>query len=364
MQEKEQSVSKDYLRHYDELQRLGLWDYLTGLEKNVRDLERFFSDALNLFNIQTAGGLIEFVISRFLEKFIPEHLLFVIEDAANFEPETYYFRRLNANDLIKPASWYKELKRVFPCDNQPVILSEDCRWISSSLLADLQCYETRLILPMKGIDGIFGFILFSSKVLGTSYTDSEISYLHRLVQFFSVGLQNTLNHQSSITDLKTGLFNHAYSMRRLEEELFRGRRYKTETALLLMDIDFFKRLNDTHGHLAGDAVLQEIAKTMKGKLRVEDVLSRFGGEEFTLLLPTTPMLTALEIAERLRAAVEEMKISYRGNTLAVTISIGCAVSWPANPLAPAQMLNMADEALYKSKGNGRNRVTLYEKPGV
>jgi diguanylate cyclase len=126
-----------------------------------------------------------------------------------------------------------------------------------------------------------------------------------------------------------------------------------------MDIDFFKRLNDTQGHLAGDAVLLELAKALKGKLRIEDVLSRFGGEEFTLLLPTTIMPTALEIAERLRAAVEKLKVAYAGKELAITSSIGCAVSGPTNPLAPQEMLSMADEALYRSKENGRNRVTLY-----
>ncbi|MDR3200565.1 MAG: GGDEF domain-containing protein [Spirochaetales bacterium] len=356
-----QAVSKDYLKHYDELRRLGLWDYLTGLERSVLELEGFFSDALNLFNIQTAGGLIEFVISRFLDKFIPEHLLFVIEDTASFEPETYYFRRLIAENLTKPVIWYKELKEVFPYEDRPVVLDGDKEWISSSLLEDLRQYETSLILPMRGIGGVFGFVLFSSKVLGTAYTESEISYVRRLIQFFSVGLQNSLNHQSSITDLKTGLFNHAYFMRRLEEELFRGRRYKTETALLLMDIDFFKRLNDTHGHLAGDAVLQAMAKIMKGRLRTEDVLSRFGGEEFTLLLPATPTPTALEIAERLRKAVENMKVPYGDKVLFVTVSIGCAVSGPSDLLPPPEILRIADESLYKSKENGRNRVTLYEQ---
>jgi diguanylate cyclase (GGDEF)-like protein len=341
------------------LQRIGIWDYLTELETSVRNLEASFEDALQLFKIQTADGLIEFVISRFLDKFVPEHLLFIIEAAANLNPETYYFRRLSADSLQNPVTWYKELKEVFPYDDRPMVFFADKEWISSSLLEGLRGFEINVILPLKGIGGIFGFVLFSAKVTGDAYTESEMAYLSRLIRFFSVGLQNTLHHQSSIMDLKTSLFNHAYFMRRLEEELFRGRRNKTDTALLLMDIDFFKHLNDTHGHIAGDIVLQELAKTLKNKLRAKDVLSRFGGEEFTLLLPNTPMPTALEIAERLRAAVEELKVPHANKELGITISVGCAFSCPANPLAPQELISMADEALYKSKKNGRNRVTLF-----
>ena len=354
-------ISSDYLKYYEALQKIGLWDYFTGLEKEVDNLEKFFADALDMFHVQTAGGLIEFVISRFLDKFVPEHLLFVIDTVENFTPETYYFRRLNTESLPQPVTWYKSLKEAFPPAISSAALAENSQWLSPSLAESLKDFQTSVILPMRGIGGIFGFILLSDTVLGTSYTESETTYLGRLIQLFSVGLQNTLNHQSSITDSKTSLFNHAYFMRRLEEELFRGRRYKTETSLLLMDIDFFKHLNDTHGHLAGDAALLEITKTLKGSLRIEDVLSRFGGEEFTLLLPTTPMPTAVEIAERLRAAVENLKIPYGEKTLSVTISIGCALSCPTDPLAPQQILAQADEALYASKQNGRNRVTVYEK---
>jgi diguanylate cyclase (GGDEF)-like protein len=354
-----QTINRDYLEYYDELRRIGLWDYISGLEKDVYNLEQLFSEALELFNIQTAGGLIEFVISRFLDKFIPEHLLFVIEDSVNSSPDTYYFRRLKPGTLTNPVTWYKELKEVFPPKDCPLVLDGKEEWISPPLAEALKEYETNLLLPMKGIGGIYGFVLFSSKVLGTDYTDRELSYLSRLIQFFSVGLQNTLHHQSSITDLKTGLFNHAYFMRRLEEELFRGRRYKTETALLLMDIDFFKRLNDTYGHLAGDAVLREVAATLKAKLRVEDVLSRFGGEEFTLLLPATPLDTAWEIAERLRAAIEQTKTAYEDKTLAITISLGCCISSPAAPLTPQELISRTDAALYKSKSDGRNRTTVY-----
>jgi diguanylate cyclase (GGDEF)-like protein len=352
----------DYLKYYDELRRIGIWDYLTELERSVHNIEDSFYDALRLFKIQTAGGLIEFVISRVIEKFVPEHLLFVIEVSANFNPEIYYFRQLNARVPEKPVCWYNELKEVLPSGETLVLFEEEKKRIPPALLENLRDYKPSIILPMQGLEGIFGFVLFGGKVTNDAYSESELSYLDRLIQFFSIGLQNTLNHHGSITDLKTGLFNHAYFMRRLEEELFRGRRHKTETAILLMDIDFFKHINDTYGHLAGDVVLQELAKRMKERLRIEDILSRFGGEEFILLLPSTIMPTALEIAERLRHAVEKLTVYYGDKEITFTISIGCALSGPTNPLSPQELVSQADEALYRSKANGRNRVTLYMEP--
>jgi diguanylate cyclase (GGDEF)-like protein len=355
----------DYVKYYDELRRIGIWDYLTELEKSVLNIEETFDDALQLFKIQTAGGLIEFVISRILEKFVPEHLLFCIEVSANFNPEIYYFNKLNAAAPAKPVYWYNELKEFLPEGDSPFLFTgEEKERFSHALLENLRDYRPSIILPMKGPEGFFGIVLFSGKVTNEAYTESEISYVNRLIQFFSVSLQNTLYHQSSITDLKTGLFNHAYFMRRLEEELFRARRHKTVTSILLMDIDFFKNLNDTCGHLAGDVVLQELAKRLKEKLRIEDILSRFGGEEFILLLPMTIMPTALEIGERLRRAVEKLIVPYGDKKLAVTISIGCAVSGPVDLLTPQEIISRADEALYKSKRNGRNRVTLYMKQDV
>ena len=360
----DKQISPGYLEHYEALQKIGIWDDITELQKNIDSLEKFFVDALDMFTVQTAGGLIEFVISRFLDRFVPGHLLFVIEGITNFKPETYYFRKLNAERLPHTVTWYTKLKNDFPPAHKSLTLAENGHLLPSSLAEELKDFETSLILPMLGIGGIFGFVLLSDKITGAAYTGSEIEYLSHIMRFFSVGLQNALNHQSSITDSKTGLFNHSYFMRRLEEELFRARRYKTETPLMIMDLDFFKKVNDTYGHLAGDAVLQEIAIILKKSLRTEDILSRFGGEEFSLLLPSTPIFYGLEIAERLRAAVETMKITYAGEEISVAISIGCAFSHPANPLTPQQIIDQADAALYKSKQNGRNRVTLYEEPAA
>ncbi|MEJ2458025.1 MAG: GGDEF domain-containing protein, partial [Novosphingobium sp.] len=139
-------------------------------------------------------------------------------------------------------------------------------------------------------------------------------------------------------------------------EIQRARRYKRSLSILLIDVDHFKRINDTHGHLAGDAVLTAIARTLENSARREDVVGRIGGEEFAILLPETPVAEAREVAERLRRAMASHPIEAHGKSIEVTVSIGLA-SVPldvADPLTAA--MGTADSMLYKAKEAGRNCV--------
>ncbi|MDY7030063.1 MAG: diguanylate cyclase, partial [Spirochaetota bacterium] len=117
------------------------------------------------------------------------------------------------------------------------------------------------------------------------YTDDEIVHIDRLMRFVSISLQNAIHYHSSVTDFKTQLYNHSFFMKRLTEELAKVKRYNKSMAVMLIDIDFFKQLNDRYGHLAGDKVLFELARTLEKSLRREDVVARFGGEEFVIMLP-------------------------------------------------------------------------------
>ncbi len=124
-----------------------------------------------------------------------------------------------------------------------------------------------------------------------------------------------------------------------------------------VDVDHFKAINDRHGHAGGDAVLVAVARTLTGAVRVQDVVARIGGEEFAILLPNTPLPEALAIAERLRAAVEAMRVEIAAETLAVTVSVGLETS--RAPLATVDdMLQAADAAMYRAKEDGRNRVVV------
>jgi diguanylate cyclase (GGDEF)-like protein len=171
-------------------------------------------------------------------------------------------------------------------------------------------------------------------------------------------LEQRLMHLAA-TDGLTGLLNRRIFFERAREEFSRARRQGIDSTLLVIDLDHFKHLNDDYGHAAGDAMLKALADTIKPLMRQEDVLGRYGGEEFCVLLMHTNREEATPIAERLRDIMEQLRVPYEGHTLSITISIG-AVEIRQGTLSMEAAFNLADRALYRSKHAGRNRVTWHE----
>jgi diguanylate cyclase (GGDEF)-like protein len=161
-----------------------------------------------------------------------------------------------------------------------------------------------------------------------------------------------------LRDELTKAYNRRHFLDQLTTELAYARRHMTPLALLLFDIDHFKRINDTFGHQAGDFVLARVAKIAGGTVRTEDIFARYGGEEFVILCRGVPLENAGILAERLRALIELSAFEHEGTRVSVTISVGVA----ALPEFPAedglQLIAAADEALYEAKRTGRNRVLL------
>jgi len=162
----------------------------------------------------------------------------------------------------------------------------------------------------------------------------------------------------AITDALTGAFSRAYSLERFKEELERSLRFKLKFSILMADIDHFKKFNDRYGHLVGDVILKEIVKMIKENLRHVDLVGRYGGEEFLILLPETNKENALVAAERIRRKVQVSPILAYDETIRVTLSIGVS-SFPDDGQDQRDLLDKADWALYRSKNTGRNRVSAY-----
>ena len=177
-------------------------------------------------------------------------------------------------------------------------------------------------------------------------------------------LQRSLMHQqltaAARTDPKTGLLNAATWQRDADAEVARARHAGSPLALLLVDVDHFKRVNDNHGHLAGDEVLRALATELRQQVRESDVVGRFGGEEFTVLLPRTDDTGACRIAERLRASAARLSVAAAGARISVTVSIGVAVLGQHGRDLFA-LLAAADDALYRAKDAGRDRVRVYAR---
>jgi diguanylate cyclase (GGDEF)-like protein len=166
--------------------------------------------------------------------------------------------------------------------------------------------------------------------------------------------QEQLRVQST-TDHLTGLFNRRYFMDRLREEIDRTQRYGTSFAVAFIDIDNFKRINDEHGHLSGDEILQQLTQTCAQQVREIDTLARIGGEEFALLLPQTTAEDAEPLVERLRAGVAATHAKIGDRLLEITVSIGLTSSG-RGALDINGILRVADEALYAAKRQGKNRL--------
>jgi diguanylate cyclase (GGDEF)-like protein len=162
-------------------------------------------------------------------------------------------------------------------------------------------------------------------------------------------------YRLTIIDGLTQVHNKRYLYEALERELIRGRRHNRHLAVLMFDIDHFKRINDLHGHLAGDFVLKELARIVQSRIRRDEVFARYGGEEFCIILPETMLDGAVELGERLRQQIQDHTFVFQQDKIKVTISVGAAVLTDEDRNA-GELLKRADERLYQAKNSGRNRV--------
>jgi diguanylate cyclase (GGDEF)-like protein len=163
-------------------------------------------------------------------------------------------------------------------------------------------------------------------------------------------------YEAAVRDPLTGIYNKRYFLDRLRGEYAYSVRHTVPLSLLLFDIDHFKRINDTYGHPAGDAVLKTLAHVVSRAIRAEDIFARYGGEEFAVIARELESAPAYAFAERVRRVVEATRFEAEGYHMPVTVSIGIATLGPTNFLDEADMIREADQNLYVAKRNGRNRV--------
>lgn len=176
-------------------------------------------------------------------------------------------------------------------------------------------------------------------------------------------VRNRALSEVSSRDALTGLYNRWYVIEKIDSEINRALRHGSPMALLMLDIDHFKRINDTWGHGAGDQVLQAVGKLLRESCRVYDVPGRYGGEEFCIVLPETRLGNTTVVAERIRQRLETTALPCGDTAISVTASIGIAgmdSDREQSILSPAALIDRADRALYSAKNRGRNRVEMYD----
>ncbi|MCL4490313.1 MAG: sensor domain-containing diguanylate cyclase [Nitrospirae bacterium] len=249
-------------------------------------------------------------------------------------------------------NWLMLTRQVFIREEQEMLKTPEN---FSAVYTDLGKISAELVIPLFHKGELAGILTLGYKGNREIYVQSDIDLLESLADQAAIAIKNIRLSAEAITDGLTGLYVHKYFNIRLQEEIERAKRYRHPLSLLLIDVDHFKRVNDAHGHLAGDRILRAISRLWKDNIRSGDVLSRYGGEEFAVILPETSKADAVKVAETLRSYTESARV----DGIRVTISIGVASIGEGDlDCDRNKLIRNADKALYLAKHKGRNRTEL------
>ena len=241
---------------------------------------------------------------------------------------------------------------------QPTVLHLSADVVVSGSLVDFIPQEVQ-VLPV-----LYGVVPVGVLVVAFAQPSSPeaVAVLNATLPGLAVALNNSLNHKTlqrvAALDPLTEVYNRRFGLQRLTEEFGRSVRSGDPLGVLMLDLDYFKTVNDTYGHLAGDRVLQAVVRATRLVLREGDVLLRYGGEEFIIILPGAGRDDLVQTAERIRRAVAEAETTEAGQRIPVTVSIGGSGLPDKNATDPTELIRMADVALYTAKESGRNRCVI------
>jgi diguanylate cyclase (GGDEF)-like protein len=284
---------------------------------------------------------------------------------ANGTPAEGFADLLIAETLTGLAPQYVALHRPWlgkfaGCDHQMI-----CPGAGRNGVKDLRSIA---MIPLTHRGKLIGSVNLCSTDSQRFTREHASDFLAHLGVIASFCIENVVNRarllRSGFTDILTGWHNRRYLSVRLVEELARARRDRTGLTCLMLDVDYFKRVNDTWGHAAGDAVLRELAQRIESQVRASDVAARYGGEEFVVLLPGTNVASARLLAERIREEISKSKFQLpAGESVSVSVSIGIASVSPSPEDADLKtigdsLIARADVALYAAKSAGRDRVEV------
>ena len=245
-------------------------------------------------------------------------------------------------------------------------LSQDPEFIEPLFAGFPQQSRSVALLPLTRGNTIIGSLHLGSRDANRFSPQLATHFLQHLASIISVCVESSLNQERykhlSLVDILTRAKNRRYFFQALAKEISRSVRSNSPLSCLFLDIDYFKKINDNHGHLIGDRALKFIVQKITPLLRQSDVLARFGGEEFTVLLPNTNRQDAYEIADRIRETIELNPLQADGQKIPITLSIGYSSWRPESGIAmspeeiQSQIISQADEAVYVAKSSGRNCV--------
>ncbi len=357
------SYVSQYMRK-SEHRLLKLFDTLnlrtSELEKSQAQLEMIYENSRILASILEPENVVR-EIMRIMGHTLQYQNCALVLISNNGE---YYYR---ARSINGSASFHRKALQVKPTDLLPKV-SEQQEAIRIRDLSDREDYRVMnenahsvIITPMNTHGETKG-LLVAESCENEFFKDRDEQMLTVVARSAGLALENADLHkrteEMSIVDELTGSYNYRYFIQKFQEEKKRAVRYNLPLSIIMVDIDWFKKLNDGYGHEVGNIVLKSLAGVISGCIRDVDIFARYGGEEFVVILPQTPQSEALHIGERIREQVENHVIDAgTSGKLKITVSVGVS-SFPENGRSEEELVSVADQALYQAKGSGKNLVRV------
>ena len=345
-------------------------EIVSQYEKKIYDLKTLLEISRSLCSTIEFSQLIESILYTCMGQFRVLGAGIFVPDPLDSD---YFVLNRNYNGLeLDPNVTYR-ISVSNPLIN--VITKNDRVFTIDELKAEVPVYadlepisslKPSLIVPLVQRNHLDGILVLGEKISlpeEQGYSSYEKELILTIASLAAVAIYNSTLLERSSTDMMTHLKLKYFFYNVLTDKLDAAMAQNLPLAVIMFDIDFFKRFNDTYGHACGDYVLQTVAKIIRSCIRSCDLASRYGGEEFTVMLDKTGKDDAMTVAERIRQHVEEYDFCYENQHVKVTISIGVTVFDSEKNLvsSPKQLVDQADQALYVSKRSGRNRVTFADE---
>ncbi len=344
---------------------------------NEQKQELFDSFGFEIISSNTPAELRDYVLFQMQARFQLQDVVMTLIDFDRDTEKLFYGHDVDAKqlyeskllilDIEKDEDKISDLK-MFPVLGNHVL--QDYSWMLTGI-NNLSSCKSSAILPLIRNNKLIGTLLLLSRDVNRYQSGIGTTFLQKLSAMTAVAIENCLNQQRikeiGYQDPLTQAYNRRYFDLRFTDEIERSLRQSENLACMFLDVDFFKKVNDTFGHHVGDLVLTQLVNLIKEQIRACDIVARYGGEEFVVVLPAVSIERAFEIAERLRNAVEvDARLTCGKGGLNVTVSIGLGIlsnldekHMSAREIS-SLLLQHADHALYEAKSSGRNQVVLYQ----
>lgn len=341
--------------------------YVSNAQHNAEKLQRFHDQELQFI---TANGLNELARSIHIDyknNFQLDHVSLLLVDEEFEIRHILNSMQIDSEQIGLTFSDTEIDNEIFPAGMRPLLCNSKNKALCSFFNDLPENINSAAILPLIRGNHIIGTLNTASSDASRFIQGAATDFLEHLATILAVCVENAINHEKvrllGLIDPLTGVHNRRYFEQRLHEEIDSHLRQGNDLAFLIIDLDHFKAINDCCGHPIGDVVLQEVSTLIRMQLRLSDILARFGGEEFVVLISDSNNQTVYDIAERIRSSItENPEFSTMELPNPVTVSIGMCML-PDDPVQnsiekiAAQLLKRADEALYQSKQQGRNQTT-------